>query len=101
MRIQGASIVLAVLAMISAVIAIVVLLRRQPSSGVAILLMGLAAAQLGLATWNGVNTLYAINQVDSHLVLMNAIGSGAYLGVLASAITVAGGVFAWTTRRRV
>jgi hypothetical protein len=100
MVIQGAGILLAVLAMISAGIASVVLLRRPATAGVAIILIVLALGQLGLAIWDGVNIVHAIDQVDSRQVLISAIGTGAYLGVLGSVITLAGGILAWTTRRR-
>jgi hypothetical protein len=100
MGIQGAGILLTVLAMISAGIAIVVLLRRPATAWVAIILTVLALALLGLAIWEGVDIVRAIDQVDSHQVLISAIGTGAYLGVLGSVITLVGGILAWTTRRR-
>ena len=49
---------------------------------------------------DGVSIMRSLHQVESHLVLISAIGTGAYLGMMGSVITLAGGVVAWTTRRR-
>ena len=84
--------------MVSASIAGVVLFRGPATAKVAITLIVLAALQLGLAIWFGSSILLAIAQVNSHLVLISAIGTGAYLSVLGSALTLVGGVLAWTGR---
>jgi len=98
MGIQTAGIPLAILAIVSAGIASVVLLRRPATARLGITLIVLAVLQLGLATWFGSNIVLAIERVDSHLVLISAIGTGAYMSVLGSAMTLAGGVLAWTGR---
>ena len=100
LAIHDAGELLAVLAAISAGIAGAVLLRRLATAGLAMILIVLAVAQLGLAIWDGATILRAIGQADSHLVLISAIGTGAYLGVLGTVITLAGGILAWTKRVR-
>ena len=89
---------LAALASISIAIAGLVLLRRSATGAVAIILMFLAVTQLGLAIWHLADYVHAIRQVDSRLVLISVIGTGLYLGVLGSVVTLAGGVVAWTKR---
>jgi hypothetical protein len=89
---------LAALSSISIAIAGLVLLRRSATGAVAIILMFLAVTQLGLAIWHLADYVQAIRQVDSRLVLISVIGTGLYLGVLGSVVTLAGGVVAWTTR---
>jgi hypothetical protein len=95
---QAAGIPLAILAIASAGIASVVLFRRPAPARVGITLIVLAVLQLGLATWFGSSIVLAIERADSHLVLISAIGTGAYLSVLGSAMTLVGGVLAWTGR---
>ena len=97
-NIPAIAIPLAVLAVISAGIAGVVLLRRPVTARIALILIALAMAQLSLAIWFGSSIVRAIEQADSHLVFISAIGTGAYLSVLGSAITLLGGVLAWTGR---
>jgi hypothetical protein len=97
--IQRAGVVLAVLAVISAGVAAAALFRKAATAGVAMALIALALTQLGLAIWNGAAILQAIEHAGSHQVLINAIGTGAYGGVLGSAITLAGGILAWWRRR--
>lgn len=92
---------LIVLTLVSAGIAGGVLLRQPATAALAIILIVLALAQLGLAILISVNILHAIGQADSHQVYIAAIGTGAYGGVLAAVITMAGGLLAWTKRRRV
>jgi hypothetical protein len=94
----SAGILLAVPAVISAGIAGAVLLRRPATAGVAIILIGLAVAQVGVGIWYGGNIMAAIDEVHSHQLLIGAIGTGAYLGVLGSVSTFAGGILAWRTR---
>jgi hypothetical protein len=98
MGIQLAGIPLAILAIVSAGIASVARFRRPATARVAVTLVVLAVLQMGLATWFGSNIVLAIERVDSHLVLISAIGTGAYMSVLGSAVTLAGGVLAWTRR---
>jgi hypothetical protein len=98
MRIPGVGIVLAVLAVISGGIAVGVLLRRPAPAGVAVILVASAIVQVGLAIWGGADVLRAIGNADSHLVPMRAIGTGAYIAVLGSLTTLAGGILAWKRR---
>lgn len=98
--IQGPAVLLILLAGVSAGLAGTVLLRRPATSTVALVLVVLAVAQVGLAIWDSATTLRAISQENSHQVLIRAIGSGAYLGVLGAAITLAGGILASVTLRR-
>jgi hypothetical protein len=96
--IKAAGMPLAVLATISAAIACVVLMRRPATARIAIVLIVMAMAQLGLAIWFGSSIVLAIEQVDSHLVLISAIGTGAYLSVAGSLITLAGAILALMRR---
>jgi hypothetical protein len=93
------SILLAVVAAVSAGIAGTVLLRRKPAAGVAILLIGLAVAQLGAAIWFDVTTVNEIRETHPHLVLMSTIGTGVYPAGLGAVSTLAGAILAWTRRR--
>jgi hypothetical protein len=97
---ESAGLLLGILAVISAGIAGALLFRGPASGHVAIFLIALAVAQLGVGIWFGVNIVDAIRQGQSHLVLLTAIGTGAYLAVLGSASTLVGSTLAWTTRRR-
>ena len=97
--IQATGVVLAILAVISAGVAGAVLFRKAAKAWVAMTLIALALAQLGLAIWNCADIVHAIGQAGSHRVFTDAIGTGAYGGVLGAAITLAGGVLAWRKRR--
>ena len=97
-QIQMAGLVLTALALISGGIAVAVLLKRPAPARVAIILLASALAQVGLALWGGANALLVISNADSHLVLIRAIGTGAYLAMLGSLTTMAGGVLAWKRR---
>jgi hypothetical protein len=97
---EPAGVLLGVPAVISAGIAGVSLFRRPASRGLAILLIALAVAQLGVCIWFGLNIVEAIRQAQSRLVLISAIGTGAYLAMLGSASNLVGSTLAWTTRRR-
>ena len=97
---ESAGLLLGVPAVISAGIAGAVLFRRPASGGLAIFLIALSVAQLGVSIWFGLNIVDAIHQAQSHLVLITAIGTGAYLAMLGSASTLVGSTLAWTTRRR-
>lgn len=98
--IRDAGISLVILAMASAVIAGVVLLRRPATPRLAMVLIALALAQVGVAIWNSVAILHAISNAGSHELLISAIGTGAYAGVAGSGTTLAGGFLAWLGRRR-
>jgi hypothetical protein len=95
---HAAGIPLAFLTIVSAGIAGVVLFRGPATPKVAITLVVSAALQLGLAIWFGSSIVLAIEQANSHLVLISAIGTGAYMSVLGSTLTLVGGVLAWTGR---
>ena len=98
LRVQDAAILLAVLAVISAVIAVVVLFRRPVVVRVVIALVVLAVAELGLAIWDAVKIVQTIEQMQTRDVLIGAIGTGAYGAVLGSLATLAGGILAPTKR---
>jgi hypothetical protein len=97
-QVHVAGIVLTALAVISGGIAAAVLLRRPAPAGVAIILVASALAQIGLAIWGAAGVLHAISNTDSHMVLIRAIGTGAYISVLGSLTTLAGGILAWKRR---
>jgi hypothetical protein len=97
-KIDGPGALLAALAAISMCIAGFVLLRRSATAAVAIILMLLAVTQVALAVWHLADIVQAISRVDSRLVLISIIGTGLYLGVLGSVVTLAGGIVAWTKR---
>ncbi len=98
--IKGAGILLAILAMASAVIAGGVLFRRKATPQLAIVLIALAVAQVGVAIWNSVAILRDISNAGSHHLLISAIGTGVYVAVAGSGTTFAGGLLAWLDRRR-
>jgi hypothetical protein len=95
---MAAEVPLAILAAGSLGIAGFVLLRRPATAKVAMVLIALATLQVGLAVWFALSIVLAIEHADSQLVLISAIGTGAYLSVLGSALTLVGGVLAWTSR---
>jgi hypothetical protein len=98
--ISDEGVLLAILALISAGIAAAVLLRRPASAALAILLIALALVQVALAIWVSVTIMHASGQAVSNQPLISAIGTGAYLGVFGSLVTLVGGTLAWTKRRR-
>ena len=97
-ELQIAGILLAVLAVISVCIAGTVLLRRPATAAIAIVLILLGVAQVCVAMWNGADIVQTIAESDSRLVAIRTIGTGAFLGVVGSVITLAGGIMAWTRR---
>jgi hypothetical protein len=97
-RIQGEIVLLVVMALVSAGIAVVWLLRRQATTALAIILSVLAAAQLGLAILNAVDVVHAFDQADSEFIFGRLIGTGVYGCILGSAATLIGGYVAWTRR---
>src|SRR4029077_18541562 len=97
---QLADVALTVLALTSATLAAVVLLRRPATGALASTLLLLAVGQLGAAIWAATSVLNSIRAIGDDQVFFTAIGTGAYLGVLGSLVTLAGGVLAWTNRRR-
>jgi hypothetical protein len=96
---ENARILLAVLAVASLIVVATVLFRRSYGAGVAILLVGLAVAQVGAGIWFGVVVVNEIRIADSNLVLISAIGTGVYMAGLGSIGTLIGAVVAWRTRR--
>jgi hypothetical protein len=99
--VKAGAILLAVLAAISAGLAVGVLFRRPAVVIVVIALVVLAVAELGLAIWNAVNIVQAIEQTKSHAVFIGAIGTGAYGAVIGSLATLAGGILAGSKRDEV
>ena len=95
---HAAGIPLAFLTIVSASLAGVVLFRRPATPMAAVILVVSATLQLGLAIWFGSSIVVAIEQANSHLVLISAIGTGAYMSVLGSALTLVGGLLAWSGR---
>ena len=98
--IADAGLLLAILALASVVIAGAVLLRRPATARLATLLIALALAQVAVAIWDSVTILQELSSAGSHHLLLNAIGTGAYLGVAGSGTTFAGGIIAWIDRHR-
>lgn len=97
---QGnARILLGILAVVSAGIAGVLLLRTPGAGVVALVLSGLAAWQIGAAIWFGQIILNEVRQADAHLILINAIGTGVYMAAIGSLTALAGAILAWTRRR--
>lgn len=94
------SVFLVILGVTSIVIASLMLLRRTATTSIAGILIVLAVAQLGFAAWSAMNIGSAIAAADSHQVLIDAIGTGAYACVLGSLLSLAGGAMAWFKRDR-
>ena len=94
---RSGAVLLAVLAMVSAGIA-VVLLRLPVRVWVLLILVTLATSELGLSIWRAVNILHAIDQMQSSGIFIGAIGTGAYGAIIGSLATLAGGILAWTKR---
>ena len=97
---QAGAVLLAVLAVVSAGIA-VILLRLPVGVWVLLLLITLATSELGLSIWRAMNILHAIEQMQSRGVFIGAIGTGAYGAVVGSLATLGGGILAWTKRDEV
>ncbi|HXC75572.1 MAG TPA: hypothetical protein VNU19_00825, partial [Candidatus Acidoferrum sp.] len=97
---QGAEarILLAALAGASAGIAGALLLWRPGKGVVAVVLIGLAVAQIGGATWFGVNVVNEVREANPHLILINTIGTGVYMAGIGCLTTLAGAILAWTRR---
>ena len=96
---DDARFLLGVLAVASASAGATVLFWRTYSAGVAIVLIGLAAAQVGASMWFGVTVVSEIRQAHPQLVFVTAIGTGVYIAGLGSVCTLIGAVLAWTRRR--
>ena len=93
-----ARVLLAAVAAGSAGIAVAILLRRLGTSVVALVLTGVAVAQIGAATWFGVTVVNGVRAADPNLILINAIGTGVYMAGSGSLATLAGAILAWTRR---
>lgn len=89
---------LVALTVLSAVIATAVLLRRPPSSAVALGLIALAVAQICLAVWNALSVWDLLAADDPRLVVGRAIGTGVYLALLGASLALAGGILAFRRR---
>jgi hypothetical protein len=99
--VQAGAILLAVLAAISAGLAVGVLFRRPALVIIVIALVVLAVVELCLAIWDAVNIVQAIAQTQSRAVFIGAIGTGAYGAVIGSLATLAGGILAGAKRDEV
>ena len=97
-EIRGTGIVLPALALISGLIAFVVLLRGPPNRFVVAVLLLLAVVELGLAVSNLVSIREAVAEMGSRQVWAKVIGTGSYATVLGAAMILAGGVSAWMKR---
>jgi hypothetical protein len=101
-KVEVAGALLAGLAAVSIGIACVALPRRAATTAVAIVLIVLGVAEVGLAIWHLESIVQSTSKADSRLVLISLIGTGLYLGVLGSVITLVGGILAsilaWTRR---
>lgn len=97
-RLPDVAFALVALALLSALIATAVLLRRPARPAVALGLIAFALAELCLAVWNAVSVLQAIAADDPLLVMGRAIGTGAYMCVIGAAVVLAGSVLAWRRR---
>lgn len=95
---QGEMVLLVVLAVMSGGIAGFALLRRPATPALAIILTALALAEVCLAIWHAGSVAKELEQFDSGLLFGRLIGTGAYGCILGSAMTLAGGVLAWTKR---
>lgn len=93
---QFAAILLASLAAVAAGLALFVLLQPPPTSAIAVALILLALAQLGVAAWDGLGIITQLG--PSPHVWADAIGTGLYLGVLGAVISLWGGILAWAAR---
>lgn len=96
---ENARILLGVLGVASGSAAAAVLFRRTYGTGVAIVLIGLAAAQVGASMWFGVVVVSDIRHTHPELVFFTAVGTGVYIAGLGSACTLIGAALAWTRRR--
>jgi hypothetical protein len=95
---EPAELLLVALAVISAVTAGFVLVRRPAPLSVALVLVLMACVQVGLAIWSAATIMQGI-QHESGRVLANSIGTGVYLGLLGSGITLAGSIGAWLKKK--
>jgi hypothetical protein len=93
---QFAAILLAGLALVAAGLAIFVLLQPPPTGTIAIALILLALAQIGVAVWHGTGLVAQLGH--SPHIWADAIGTGLYLGVIGGVISLWGGILAWTGR---
>jgi hypothetical protein len=93
---EVAGVLLAALAVVTAGIAVFTLVRTPPTATIAIILMVLASAQLGVAIWHSLSILSWL-QHSPH-VWADAIGTGLYLGVIGAVTSLAGAFVMWTNR---
>ena len=87
------------LAVISAGIAGIVLLRGQAPTPVAVILTALALAELGIVIFVGSNLSRGVAQLEAAGATAG-LGSGLYVAALGAAIAAAGGAFMWIRSRR-
>lgn len=87
------------LAVISAGIAGIVLLRGQAQTPVAVILTVLALAELGIVIFVGSNLSRGVAQLEAAGATAG-LGIGLYVAALGAAIAAAGGAFMWIRSRR-
>jgi hypothetical protein len=95
----NARVLLAVLAVASAGFAASVILRHPATAWTAIVLLGLAVAQVGAAIWFGVSVVNEIRSTHPYLGFISAIGTGVYVAALGSVSTLCGAMLAWRRRQ--
>jgi hypothetical protein len=93
---EVASVLLAALAVVAAALAGFTLVRPPPTTAIAIVLVVLASAQLGIAVWHSLSILSWL-QHSPH-VWADAIGTGMYLCVIGAVTSLAGAFLTWTNR---
>jgi hypothetical protein len=93
---EVASVLLAALAVVAAGFAVFTLVRPPPSAAIAIVLVLMGSAQLGIAVWHSLSILSWL-QHSPH-VWADAIGTGMYLCVIGAVTSLAGAFLTWTNR---
>lgn len=93
---EVASLLLTALAVVAAGFAGFTLVRPPPTAAIAIVLVLLASAQLGVAVWHSLSILSWL-QHSPH-VWADAIGTGMYLCVIGALTSLAGAFLMWTNR---
>lgn len=90
--------VLVALALVSALVAAAVLLRRPARPVVALGLIALGLTELCLAAWHAVSVMQVIALDDPQLVMGRAVGTGVYMCLAGAALVLGGGILAWRGR---
>jgi hypothetical protein len=93
---EVASVLLTALAVVAAGFAVFTLVRPPPTATIAVVLVLLASAQLGVAVWHSLSILSLLQH--SRHVWADAIGTGMYLCVIGALTSLAGAFLTWTNR---